>query len=214
MTHYQSAGQNMTVLVGHPTGNPISYNAATAYLEAGLLECFCVSWMPSTRTLNMLSSIRPLQRPRRNCVELIAAGTRLMGRRLPATCGWSRNAGKWCWRTLRSSPAAMWKEPFANSTRTRRSRGCLTVSMLNSGHQSQPINQRGRCGLYTLGKSRCAKACRCWSKAELRDAELALVGSWQAASFASGHYVVSSLLLAGAPRALSRVRCLCVPIVF
>src|SRR6266481_5748548 len=52
----------MTVLVGHPTGNPISYNAATAYLEAGLLECFCVSWMPSTRTLNLLSSIRRLQR--------------------------------------------------------------------------------------------------------------------------------------------------------
>src|SRR5262245_41968806 len=59
--HYRSAGQIMTILVGHPAGNPNSHNAATAYLEAGLLECFCVPWMPSTRTLNVLSSIRPLR---------------------------------------------------------------------------------------------------------------------------------------------------------
>src|SRR5262245_17150129 len=51
----------MTVLFGHPTGNPNSHNAATAYFEAELLECFCVPWMPSTRTLNVLSSIRPLR---------------------------------------------------------------------------------------------------------------------------------------------------------
>jgi len=70
----------MTVLVGHPTGNPISYNAATAYLEAGLLECFCVSWMPSTRTLNMLSSIRPLQRLGRRQFPPLSRVPKMQGR--------------------------------------------------------------------------------------------------------------------------------------
>src|SRR5215472_14211616 len=70
----------MTVLVGHPTGSPFSYNAATAYLEAGLLECFCVSWMPSTRTLNMLSSIRPLQRLGRRQFPPLSRVPKVQGR--------------------------------------------------------------------------------------------------------------------------------------
>src|SRR4029079_4801252 len=44
----------MTILIGHPTGNPNSYNAALAYFEAGLLECFCVGWMPARRTVDAL----------------------------------------------------------------------------------------------------------------------------------------------------------------
>jgi glycosyltransferase involved in cell wall biosynthesis len=51
----------MSILVGHPSGNPNSHNAALAYLEAGLLECFCVPWIPSTTTIEMLKSIRPLR---------------------------------------------------------------------------------------------------------------------------------------------------------
>ena len=51
----------MTILIGHPAGNPNSYNAAAAYFEAGLLECFCVPWMPSARTLRVLSSIQTLR---------------------------------------------------------------------------------------------------------------------------------------------------------
>ena len=51
----------MTVLFGHPTGNPNSHNAATAYFEADLLECFCVPWMPSVKTLNVLAHIPPLR---------------------------------------------------------------------------------------------------------------------------------------------------------
>jgi glycosyltransferase involved in cell wall biosynthesis len=53
----------MSILFGHPTGNPNSHNAALAYLEMGLLECFCVSWMPSVETINALKrfkSVRPL----------------------------------------------------------------------------------------------------------------------------------------------------------
>ena len=55
----------MTVLFGHPTGNPNSHHAATAYLEAGLLECLCVPWMPSATTTRLLETFglsRPLAR--------------------------------------------------------------------------------------------------------------------------------------------------------
>ena len=51
----------MSVLFGHPTGNPNSHNAAMAYLEAGLLECCCVSWMPSAKTIDVLKSFRRLR---------------------------------------------------------------------------------------------------------------------------------------------------------
>jgi starch synthase len=51
----------MTILFGHPTGNPNSHHAALAHLEAGLLECLCVPWMPSTTTIDMLSVIQPLR---------------------------------------------------------------------------------------------------------------------------------------------------------
>src|ERR1700730_777471 len=51
----------MSILFGHPTGNPNSHNAALAHLEAGLLECFCVPWMPSTATIRALSLVQPLR---------------------------------------------------------------------------------------------------------------------------------------------------------
>jgi glycosyltransferase involved in cell wall biosynthesis len=51
----------MSILFGHPTGNPNSYNAALAYLEAGLLECFCVTWMPSTAVIGALKRLRPFR---------------------------------------------------------------------------------------------------------------------------------------------------------
>src|SRR5262249_22495157 len=51
----------MSILFGHPTGNPNSHNAALAHLEAGLLECVCMPWMPSAATIRVLSLIRPLR---------------------------------------------------------------------------------------------------------------------------------------------------------
>jgi glycosyltransferase involved in cell wall biosynthesis len=51
----------MSILFGHPGGNPNSHNAALAHFEAGRLECFCVPWMPSTATIRTLSLIRPLR---------------------------------------------------------------------------------------------------------------------------------------------------------
>ena len=60
-TKNKSDGSAMSILFGHPTGNPNSHNAALAYLEAGLLECFCVAWMPSTATIRMLKCLQPLR---------------------------------------------------------------------------------------------------------------------------------------------------------
>jgi starch synthase len=51
----------MSILFGHPSGNPNSHNAALAYFEAGVLECFCVPWMPSTATIRALSLVQPLR---------------------------------------------------------------------------------------------------------------------------------------------------------
>ena len=50
----------MTVLFGHPTGNPNSHHAALAHYEAGRLEAFCIPWMPSRAALDLLGGISPL----------------------------------------------------------------------------------------------------------------------------------------------------------
>jgi glycosyltransferase involved in cell wall biosynthesis len=51
----------MSMLFGHPAGNPNSHNAAMAYVEAGVLECFCVPWMPSAKTIDILKAVQPLR---------------------------------------------------------------------------------------------------------------------------------------------------------
>lgn len=51
----------MTILLGHPTGNPFAHHAALAYLTEHWLECFCVPWMPSPQTLGLLESLPPLR---------------------------------------------------------------------------------------------------------------------------------------------------------
>jgi glycosyltransferase involved in cell wall biosynthesis len=51
----------MSILFGHPVGNPNAHNAALAYAEAGLLECFCIPWMPSEKTTDALNKLRVLR---------------------------------------------------------------------------------------------------------------------------------------------------------
>ena len=51
----------MTVLFGHPGGNPNSHHAALAHFEAHQLEAFCVPWMPSLLTLQLLERVAPLR---------------------------------------------------------------------------------------------------------------------------------------------------------
>lgn len=47
----------MTILFGHPGGNPNSHQAALAHFEAGVLEAFCVPWLPRRETVHRLSRI-------------------------------------------------------------------------------------------------------------------------------------------------------------
>jgi starch synthase len=47
----------MTILFGHPGGNPNSHHAALAHFEAGWLEAFCVPWMPSQQSLRAISAV-------------------------------------------------------------------------------------------------------------------------------------------------------------
>ena len=51
----------MTILFGHPTGKPNSFQAALAHHEAGVLECFCISWMPWSAVMRVLRRIQPLR---------------------------------------------------------------------------------------------------------------------------------------------------------
>ena len=51
----------MSVLFGHPTGTPFSHNAALAHFEAHHLEAFCVAWMPSLLTLELIKRFGPLK---------------------------------------------------------------------------------------------------------------------------------------------------------
>jgi alpha-maltose-1-phosphate synthase len=51
----------MTILFGHPCGNPNSHNAALAHLNAHRLEAFCVPWMPSAQTVYLLQHLSPLR---------------------------------------------------------------------------------------------------------------------------------------------------------
>ncbi len=47
----------MSILFGHPTGNPNSHHAALAHFEAGRLDAFCVPWMPTPRELRMIKAL-------------------------------------------------------------------------------------------------------------------------------------------------------------
>jgi starch synthase len=67
----------MTILFGHPTGSPNAHHAALAHLEAGRLEAFCVSWVPSSLTLTCLQAVPGLQ----------SLARRLARRRFPPLVG-------------------------------------------------------------------------------------------------------------------------------
>ncbi len=106
----------MSILFGHPGGNPNSHHAALAHFEAGRLEAFCVPWMPSPATLRALQRFGPTramgQRLARRTFEPLAAAPKVQGRigewRRLATraVGWgderlSYEANDWLMRTMR-----------------------------------------------------------------------------------------------------------------
>jgi len=106
----------VTVLFGHPSGNPNSHNAALAHFEAHQLEAFCVPWMPSPLSLQLLESIAPLRpmarRFRRRHFSALAEAPKIQGRvremRRLITRGFGRGdeslsyeANDWLMRTMR-----------------------------------------------------------------------------------------------------------------
>ena len=74
----------MTILFGHPGGNPNSLNAALAHFEAKRLEAFCVPWMPSAWELQVLRVIPGLHsmadRLSRRHFPLLADAPKVQGR--------------------------------------------------------------------------------------------------------------------------------------
>jgi glycosyltransferase involved in cell wall biosynthesis len=81
----------MTILFGHPGGNPNAHHAALAHFETGVLEAFCVPWMPAASTLACLHAV-PALRP---------MARRLARRRFPALEKAPRIEGKLGeWRRL------------------------------------------------------------------------------------------------------------------
>jgi glycosyltransferase involved in cell wall biosynthesis len=106
----------VTVLFGHPGGNPNSHHAALAHFEAHQLEAFCVPWMPSRLTLQLLERVVPLRsmarRFGRRCFPPLADAPKIQGRlgemRRLITRGFgcgdealSYQANDWLMRTMR-----------------------------------------------------------------------------------------------------------------
>jgi len=105
----------MTVLFGHPTGNPNSHHAALAHYEADHLEAFCLPWMPSTMSVHAIESVS-LLRPdatrlsRRHFAPLEKAPKvqgrmrevfRLIGRSIGLSNEWlAYDANDWLMRTM------------------------------------------------------------------------------------------------------------------
>lgn len=74
----------MSILFGHPTGNPNSHQAALAHFEAGRLAAFCVPWMPTVTTLHLLERVLPLrpmvQRLSRRYFEPLESAPKVQGK--------------------------------------------------------------------------------------------------------------------------------------
>jgi glycosyltransferase involved in cell wall biosynthesis len=79
-----AGGCFVTILFGHPSGSPFSHHAALSHFEANRLEAFCLPWMPSPVTLELLDWIVPLRpmvrRFGRRYFSALAAAPKIQGR--------------------------------------------------------------------------------------------------------------------------------------
>ena len=77
-------GGRVSVLFGHPSGTPFSHHAALAHFDAHRLEAFCVAWMPSLLTLQLLDRVgqlRPMvRRFGRRRFPALASAPKIQGR--------------------------------------------------------------------------------------------------------------------------------------
>lgn len=74
----------MSVLFGHPCGNPNSHHAALSHWERGRLEAFCVPWMPTPKQLRLLATLpgfrNEVERLSRRCFPPLLNAPRVEGR--------------------------------------------------------------------------------------------------------------------------------------
>ena len=139
----------MSVLFGCPTANPNSHHAALAYVEAGLLACFCVPWMPSTRTMHVLNSLPPLrsmvQRLERRQFQSLSHVPKVQGR-----------TGEFCRLLIRAARGADYA--FLHDSRAR----WIMRAMARECHRSTVTAVHGyeNCSLWPfLEAKRLGKAC-------------------------------------------------------
>ncbi len=83
----------MSILFGHPTGNPNSHHAALAHFETGRLQAFCIPWLPTIKQIRWARTIPQLgalvERLERRCFDPLSNAPRIEGK-----------PGEW-WRMLR-----------------------------------------------------------------------------------------------------------------
>jgi glycosyltransferase involved in cell wall biosynthesis len=76
----------VSILFGHPTGNPNSHHAALAHFERGRLEAFVVPWMPTPSEQTLLNQLPGTQklvsRLHRRYFEPLMVAPRIEGRML------------------------------------------------------------------------------------------------------------------------------------
>ena len=74
----------MSILFGHPGGNPNSHHAALAHFESGCLEAFCVPWMLTPGELSVLGKLPRLSswaaRLERRCFRPLLDAPRIEGK--------------------------------------------------------------------------------------------------------------------------------------
>lgn len=107
--------KTLMILLGHPTGNPISHQCALAYIEKSQLEAFCTPWFPEGWQIEFLRRIpgisREVARLTRRRFEPIAKARKVQGmsgefgRMARRLCGLgnegiSYEANDWLMRTM------------------------------------------------------------------------------------------------------------------
>lgn len=74
----------MSILFGHPAGNPNSCHAALSHWEHGRLEAFCAPWLPTEREIRVLSRTPGLRRLTarlsRRCFQPLSRAPRIEGK--------------------------------------------------------------------------------------------------------------------------------------
>jgi len=135
----------MSILFGHPCGNPNSFNAALAHWEKGKLNALCIPWLPTPAQLNFLEKVPACEnlarQLRRRCHPPLLEAPRIEGR-----------SGEWS-RMLRR---AMMRSQFNNRKKSEEANQWLMRTMKNECHKSSvtSVHSYEDCSLWTFEEAR------------------------------------------------------------